>query len=271
LRIAIDPWTLARRLRFQGTYVYAQNLLSEFKKTAAACSEVEFCLFTSSDDSNDAALLQPGERFELLRTPRLQNEFRWRLGGAGRAAARAHADLLFAPTTSMFPIGRVPVVTTIHDVTPIVMPSHSRKTTIISRSLLWSAARLSRAIITDSEWSKKDIVRIYKVPESKVSVVYLGYDRTVFNDVAADPGAQTALLQRLQINRSYLFHHGTIQPRKNLVRLIRAYDLLLERRPSLDLQLVLVGSLGWQFEEIVIASKQPRHCQVILTGPLDGP
>ena len=271
MKIAIDPWTLGKRLRFQGTYVYAQNLLSEFKKIAAQRSDVEFGLFTSPDDSNDSRLLGAGERFELIETPQLTSERSWRLGGVVRAAARARADLLFAPTTSLLPFGKVPVITTMHDVTPIVMPSHSRKTTLLSRALLWSAARFSRALITDSEHSKQDIVKIYGLPESKVSVVYLAYDRAIFNDSAPDPETRNALLQKLGIDRPYILHHGTIQPRKNLVRLIRAYDLLLQRRPSLDLQLVLVGSLGWQFEEIVKVTKETRRGKVILTGPMNDP
>ena len=51
VRIAIDPWTLASRFRFQGTYVYAQNLIAEFKRLMdcldESSSDVEFCLFTA--------------------------------------------------------------------------------------------------------------------------------------------------------------------------------------------------------------------------------
>jgi glycosyltransferase involved in cell wall biosynthesis len=60
-----------------------------------------------------------------------------------------------------------------------------------------------------------------------------------------------------------------LQPRKNLVRLIQAYDLLLERRRDLDLQLVLMGPRGWQFEDIVREGNRRRsRGKVIFTSAL---
>jgi glycosyltransferase involved in cell wall biosynthesis len=271
LKVAFDSWVLASRLRHQGTYVYAQNLIAQFKNIAKVQPEVKFCLFTSPGAANDANSIQPGNGFELSRTGLLARDRLWRLGGVSLAAARVHADLIFSPTPSILPLGAVPVVCTIHDVTPIVMPSHSRKVTWLLRSLLWWSCKYSRAIITDSECSKRDLIRIYGLPESKVSVVYLGYDDAIFNDSAPDPGAQQKLLNKLGIARPYLLHHGIIQPRKNLKRLIEAYRLVLSRNRHLDFELVLAGPLGWEYEEIVTAAGNgsSRPGQVILPGALD--
>jgi glycosyltransferase involved in cell wall biosynthesis len=269
LKIALDSRTLSRRFRYHGTYVYTQNLIAEFKKIANERPGIQFCLFTSSGDSNDAQLVEPGERFELSQTSLLRRDRLWRFGGVGRAAARVHAGVIFAPAASIVPLGNIPVVSTIHDVIPVIMATHSWKITLMSRSLLWVSAKFSSAIITDSECSKRDLVHIYGLPENKVSVVYLGYDKSVFNELAPDSGTQAALLKRLGIDRPYILHHGTIQPRKNLIRLMRAYDLLLQRCPSLDVQLVLVGSLGWQYEEIVkVANESRSRGKITLTGPL---
>jgi glycosyltransferase involved in cell wall biosynthesis len=271
LKVAFDSWVLSSRLRHQGTYVYAQNLIAQFKNIAKVQPEVKFCLFTSPGAANDANSIQPDNGFELSHTGLLARDRLWRLGGVSLAAARAHVDLIFSPTSNILPLGLVPVVCTIHDVTPVVMPSHSRKVTWFLRSLLWSSCKYSRAIITDSEYSKRDLIRIYGLPESKVSVVYLGYDRAVFNDSAPDPVAQTALLNRLGITKPYLLHHGIIQPRKNLTRLIEAYRLVLSRNRNPDFELVLAGPLGWEYEEIVTAAGNGsgRAGQVILTGALD--
>jgi len=249
----MDPWTLASRFRCQGTYVYAQNLIREFKKIARNDPEYSFCLFASDGCRNDAAQIEPAANFEIRPVPMLDHDRLWRFGGVSRAAARAHADLLFAPTASMLPIGRAPVVCTIHDVTAVKMPSHSAHVTRLQRFLLRAAARFSRALITDSYSSKQDIVSIYGVPESKVSVVYLGYDKALFNSDPADAAMRTTLMKILGIDRPYILHHGTIQPRKNLKRLIEAYRLMLSRDRNLDFDLVLVGRLGWQYEAIVAA------------------
>ena len=274
MRVAIDSWVLASRLRHQGTYVYAQNMIAQFKKIAQTnpetSADTKFVLFASKGDSNDARLIEPAAGFDLAQTAWLGHDRLWRLGGAGLAAARVHADVLFAPTSSILPLGRVPVVCTIHDVTPIKMPSHSRKVRLWSRALLWSSARLSRAIITDSEYSKWDLISVYGLPESKVSVVYLGFDKSNFNGDPPDPDSQTRLLQRLGIAKPYILHHGVVQPRKNLKRLIEAYRLMLSRNRNLDVELVLAGPLGWECDEIVTTANatDERRGRVILTGAL---
>jgi glycosyltransferase involved in cell wall biosynthesis len=254
VRIAIDSWTLASRFRCQGTYVYAQNLLREFKKIARADAGVRFALFASGRNGNDAISIAPDERFELCSSRLLDHDRLWRLGGAGLSAARSRADVIFVPTAATLPIGPVPAVCTIHDVTPITMPSHSKKVGAIQRVLMKGCARFSSAIITSSECSKKDIVALLGVPEGKVSVVHDGCDHAVFNAVPPESTAMAGLRSRLGLDKRYVLHHGTIQPRKNLRRLIEAYRLMLARNRSLDLDLVLAGQMGWASDEVFSAA-----------------
>lgn len=270
LKVAIDSWVLSSRFRHQGTYVYAQSLIAEFKKIARLHSEVQFCLFTSPTNSNDAGLVETGEGFELLPAPLLSHDKLWRFGGVAKAASQAHANVIFVPTASMLPVGSVPVVCTIHDVTPVVMPSHSKKVTILQRSLLWFLSRRAQTIITDSECSKNDLLSLYGLPESRVKVVYLGYDKTIFNEDPAGPGLQKSLRVRLGLDRPYILHHGVIQPRKNLKRLIDAYRLMLLRNANLEFDLVLAGALGWEYEEIVAAARVSNG-RVMIPGTLKGP
>jgi glycosyltransferase involved in cell wall biosynthesis len=181
VRVAFDSWVLSSRLRYQGTYVYAQNLITQFKKIAARQTDKEFRLFACPGAANDANSIEAAGGFELFPSRWLARDRLWGLAGANFAASRARADVMFSPTSNIFPCGGVPVVCTIHDVTPVVMPSHSRKVTTLLRTLLWSAAKFSRAIITVSERSRSDLVERYGVPEEKISVVYNGYDKAVFS------------------------------------------------------------------------------------------
>jgi glycosyltransferase involved in cell wall biosynthesis len=254
VKIAVDSWTLASRFRCQGTYVYTQNLLREFKTIARSGSGVRFSLFASHRNGNDAARIAPEENFELCLSSLLNHDRVWRLGGAGLSAARSHADVVFIPTAATLPVGAVPAVCTIHDVTPLTMPSHSSKVTVLQRFLLRSCARLSRAIITSSECSKKDIVTLLGVPEEKITVIHDACDHAVFNTAPVDRAALERLRWRLGISKPYLLHHGTIQPRKNLKRLIEAFRLMLARDGNLDLDLVLAGQMGWSCEEITNAA-----------------
>jgi glycosyltransferase involved in cell wall biosynthesis len=269
VRIAIDSWTLASRFRCQGTYVYTQNLLREFKKFASQDSRLRFSLFASDRNRNDAVKVAPEQNFELRSSTLLDHDRLWRFGGAGLSASRSRADVMFIPTAATLPIGFVPAVCTIHDVTPITMPSHSAKVSAMQRVLLKGCARLSRAIITSSECSKRDIVTFLGVPEEKVAVIYDGCDQALFNADPPDVAALAKLRARLGIKRRYLLHHGTIQPRKNLKRLIDAFRLMLADDRNLEFDLVLAGQLGWASEEIVTAAaKNCGRGEVILAGVL---
>ncbi|HEV7552380.1 MAG TPA: glycosyltransferase, partial [Candidatus Angelobacter sp.] len=269
MRIAIDSWTLASRFRCQGTYVYTQNLLREFKKFARQDSRLRFSLFASARNGNDAVKVAPEQNFELRSSTLLDHDRLWRFGGAGLSASRSRADVMFIPTAATLPIGFVPAVCTIHDVTPITMPSHSAKVSAMQRVLLKGCARLSRGIITSSEWSKRDIVTFLGVPEEKVVVIHDGCDQALFNADPPDVAALTKLRARLGIKRPYLLHHGTIQPRKNLQRLIDAFRLMLADDRNLEFDLVLAGQLGWASGEIVnSAARNSGRGKVILAGVL---
>jgi glycosyltransferase involved in cell wall biosynthesis len=73
---------------------------------------------------------------------------------------------------------------------------------------------------------------------------------------------------RLGIDKPYVLHHGTIQHRKNLKRLIEAFRLMLARNRSLDLDLVLAGQAGWASAEIIEAARNNSggRGRVILAG-----
>jgi glycosyltransferase involved in cell wall biosynthesis len=152
----------------------------------------------------------------------------------------------------------------------MVMPCFPRRVTLLLKFLLSRSARSSAAIITVSEHSRQDIVRICGVPPSKVHVVYEGYDRALFHDASPDPDDLKSLRAHFGIGRPYILHHGAVQPRKNLPRLIAAYAEMLAQNPKLDFDLVLAGPLAWQFEETVAAAKSACNGRgkVVLTGAL---
>jgi glycosyltransferase involved in cell wall biosynthesis len=272
LKIAFDPWVLASRFKYHGTQVYARNLLSEFRRIVPAQTAVQICLFSSDQHANGFHDMAPVPGFEIVNAAMLRFDRLWRVAGLGRAAARAGADLVFSPTTNVFPVGMPPVVCTIHDLTPIKEPSHDAKVNAVLKTFMWTAAKLSRTVITVSECSRNDLIEHYRLPPEKVRVVYNGFDRAIFNSVPPEQKRLVELRTAHAITAPYIAHHGTLQPRKNLVRLIQAYDLLLDRRPELDLQLVLMGPLGWQYEEIVRAGNRQRFKgKVIFTGGLPDP
>jgi len=269
LKIAFDSWALSSRFRHTGIYTYAQNLLAQFGRMDTS-EEVDVSVFACSGIKNDANWLERGPAVRTCHTPLLRSDMLWRLGGASFAAARSGADLLFAPVALTMPTGAVPIVCTIHDITAVTQPSQPTRVTLLQRAFLWPLAKFSRTIITDSEFSKRDIVNVYGVPEDRVAVVYLGYDKSIFNDIPSDPDLQKKLRERLGIQRPYILHHGVIQPRKNLKRLIEACRLMLSQKNGLEFDLVLSGPLGWKYDEILAAAANPigEKGRVVLTGAL---
>src|SRR5438477_2638464 len=91
----------------------------------------------------------------------------------------------------------------------------------------------------------------------------------MYNDAPVNPETASALLARLRIRKPFGLHHGIVQVRKNVQRLVEAWDLLRERHKDFGFQLVLAGPLGWKHEEILNAREASRFSDdIILTGPL---
>jgi len=104
-------------------------------------------------------------------------------------------------------------------------------------------------------------------------IVYNGYDKAIFNDEPADSERQKSLLSRLRLDKPYILHHGVIQPRKNLKRLIEAWRLLCSRNPNLEFDLVLAGPRGWEYNDILAAASNGAATsrRVVFPGVLDDP
>ncbi|HVO68614.1 MAG TPA: glycosyltransferase family 1 protein [Aggregatilineaceae bacterium] len=143
-----------------------------------------------------------------------------------------------------------PTVLTIHDMTLWLYPQHHyRKRLLAMRPFIPIAARRARAIIAVSESAKNDIVRILGVPADKVHVVY-----SAPSDQFRRLPLESANAVRCQYNlpERFILYVGTIEPRKNLVRLLEALASLSPRPPAL----VIVGPRGWKDDEVFAAVEQ---------------
>lgn len=271
LKMAFDASALKPQYNHHGIQVYTRNLLAALQRMAGPSGMEIRPFIPSAEDLAIAEFTEePGfypRKSSLMRFDRL-----WRYGGATAAAFLDGVDVMLNPNGASLPINTLlSTVTTIHDLTPMVMPCFPRRTAFFLKFLLARSAKSSAAIITVSENSRQDIIRVCGVPESKVHAVYEGYDHALFNAALPDPALLDPLLVSLGINRPYILHHGAVQPRKNLPRLIAAYRHMLARNPQLDLDLVLAGPLAWQHEETLNAAQDEDagKGKVILTGALN--
>ncbi|MBN1979459.1 MAG: glycosyltransferase family 4 protein [Anaerolineae bacterium] len=106
-----------------------------------------------------------------------------------------------------------------------------------------SVARADR-VLADSKSTRDDLIANFGTPPEKVKVLYSGVDSRFRPEKA--PGEQERLREKYGIESPYVLSVGTLQPRKNYVRLIRAFANL----PLADLQLVIAGGRGWLYEDI---------------------
>ena len=171
-----------------------------------------------------------------------------------RLAARLHRqppDVFFTPAHVIPLTYRGPSVATIHDLGYHFFPeAHPMAQRLY---LHWSTAhngRISRRVIADSQATKRDLTAHYGVAEDKIDVVYPGYDPALKRPSEAQI---TAVLQKQQITPPYLIYLGTLQPRKNLVRLVEAFAASGLATAALPHQLVLAGKSGWLAQPILDA------------------
>ncbi len=99
-------------------------------------------------------------------------------------------------------------------------------------------------IITPSECSRQDAIKFYKLPETKIRVIYEAAS-PIFKP-ATDPAQLNQVRRKFNLPDKYILHVGTIEPRKNLSRLLDAFQPLLSDWPAL--KLVLVGKKGWLYD-----------------------
>lgn len=153
------------------------------------------------------------------------------------------------------------VITAIYDMTymryPETMDARNRRR--LDNGLKRSLA-VSDMILTISEFSKREIMDLMHVPEEKISIVYCAPG---FTDSET---ALPVLSEEFGIDSEYILYVGTIEPRKNLVRLIHAYDRI-RTESGLHYQLVLAGGKGWQNDEIYNAAHSSRFAKdIVFTG-----
>ena len=269
--IAIDTLFLCKQFRYTGTGVYLFHLLSECLRIAGiAAPNLEFHGFAPPNDNwaNDG-FVSPFLRVHKASV--LARRRLWLLGGMAICAARVRPDLVFLPTAHHSLPGRyAPVVTTILDAMPKRLPPGLiGKQAMPFRAMTWLNSKLATKIVTISSWSKQDLVEIYDLDPEKVEVTYLGYDKRFYNEIAPDPEATAVLLSRFGIRRPFVLHVGMVQLRKNVDRLIQAWDHLMERNKGFDAQLVLAGPMGLGHEQILrVREASPNRDRIILTGPL---
>jgi glycosyltransferase involved in cell wall biosynthesis len=183
-----------------------------------------------------------------------------------RELRRHPVDLLHVQYTAP-PFAPCPIITTIHDLAFEHLPeTFNRRSWMQMRLTVRRTARRAAHIITVSDYSRDDIIRTYKLPPERITVTPEAAAESFF------PVTNETELKRIRetygIQENYILSLSSIQPRKNLVRLIEAYSCLRGVRPKVKLpQLVLVGKRGWlEHETFQAAERSALGREILFTG-----
>ncbi len=181
------------------------------------------------------------------------------------ALRRERIDLLHALAFAGPLSISIPWVVTIYDLSFIRYPhSFNRANRTYLRWAVGHAVRHARRVIAISESTKRDLVSMFGIPAERVAVVYCGFDQA-FSQPRSSADIESWRACR-GLPDHYVLHVGTLEPRKNIARLLRAFARA-KRAAQLPHHLVLVGARGWKYDEIdrVIADEQMAD-SVIFTG-----
>jgi glycosyltransferase involved in cell wall biosynthesis len=173
-------------------------------------------------------------------------------------------DVLFMPIQSVPFINKpknIKIVITVHDLAFLIFPEYfTTKDKFLLNFHTKRAVQMADRIIAPSKATKKDLIKFYKVNENKIRIIYHG----------VSPNSKFQILNS-KFNNPYILFVGQIQPRKNLIRLIEAFELIKEKNKKYpNLKLTIAGGNGWMANKTYEKARASKFSKdIIFTGKVD--
>jgi glycosyltransferase involved in cell wall biosynthesis len=244
MNIAIDATII--REEITGTGFYITNLINGLVKIDSLNDyyifgdEENLKKYINIEDKNNFKIIHKRFKSRIIRVLWEYFIFSFKL-------KELKIGILHSPNyiTPLFKFG-FKVILTIHDLTFLLFPEKYP----ITKRLLFSKMlpifiKISDKIIAVSENTKNDLLRFFKIPDNKISVTHESYPE-YYND-RIDEERAIEVLNRYGIHKEFILFVGMIEPRKNILTLLKAF---VELDKVLDLDLVIIGKKGWYYKEI---------------------
>jgi len=239
--VAINAHLLSGRAGYRsaGVHQYIYHLLRHLGR---AGDGMRYTVFLGQ------GVLPPGVTLPLVQshwpTDRAAIRVVWEQLMQPWALRRIGADLVHGPVFVGPLLAGCPFVITIHDLSFIRFPALFRPANrVYLTAMTRLSARRARRLIAVSAHAANESTRLLGVPRDRVDVVYHGVDPS-FHPLPADEVA--AFRRRKGLPERFVLFVGTLEPRKNLVRLVEAFARIRDR----DVALILVGGKGWLYDEL---------------------
>jgi glycosyltransferase involved in cell wall biosynthesis len=256
VRVSLDVSAIPAAAAGAGRYVAA------LAAALATRSDVDLSLVCRRDDG--ARWARSGDATILARSPNLRPaRLTWEQVGLPGLLRRQHLDVHHGPHYTMPELARLPKVVTIHDCTFFDHPEwHERSKVMLFRRATRVAAARADAIVCVSHATAHRLQEVVDV-RAPLTVAHHGVDHDRFRPDEPAPGSDAAALATVDIGaeqRVVLFV-GTLEPRKGVGLLVRAFDRLAGDHP--DAVLVLAGQRGWGSDQVADGLARARHPQRI--------
>ena len=238
MRIGIDA-----RLVYYHKAGIGQYILRLTQALAQIDSDDDYVLFASRKD-NTRIVTQANFKRERLWTP---SHHRFERQALSLELLPYALDVLHSPDFIPPTRTRFPSVITVHDLAFLLYPRFLTRDSARYYGQVDVAARQVDHIIAVSESTKRDLIRLLGVPEDRVSVIYEAA-HPLFSPVT-NTDALDRTRARYQLTSPFMLFVGTLEPRKNLPTLLRAFRGLRDKYKS-PASLVIVGNRGWLADEV---------------------
>jgi len=276
MRIGVDALLLGRA--DSGVEIYIRSLLRALHRfddsneyvvyLSSDAEPLDFVLGGDFAKSRDGFISADG-RFVLRTLPlpcgRRVRRILFQQMVLPRLIEREGVDIFFSPCYVMPLQSRVPVVVTMHDMIALKHPRLCKPTNAVHyRLTVPLTARRCKVIVASSEATKRDIISTLGVKPEKVRVVYPAVDEQF------KPVKSSRQLEKVRrgyaLPDRYILFVGNIEPKKNLVVLIRAFGRL-KKKHTIPHKLVIVGKRGWKCADVFEAAREEAvRGEVVFTG-----
>ncbi len=235
----------AHSYRSAGVSGYIRQLLAHLP---AAAPDLRLLAFTPDVALDPAPPLQQ-RRSARWDTRRPLRRILWEQAALPLLARQARLDLLHGAVNVNPILPGCPTVVTIHDLSfmryPQAFPPMQRA---YLHSQVRRSARAARRVIAVSQATRQDVVDLFGVAPERIDVVYNGVDASF---CPAPAGEVDAFRRRAGLPARFILHLGTLEPRKNLVRLVQAFaQVRAHDAGQPPVKLVLAGGKGWDYDAI---------------------
>lgn len=242
-----------------GSGVYAYQLIRHLYELDTWNT---YTIYLKDHPVADMPLERHGWKYKIVGPAKLWTQFGLPLA---LFTQREKLNVFFTPGHYAPRVAPCPTVVSVLDTAYFNFPEYFKKNDLIQLKA-WTKYSVNKAthVMTISESTKKDVIKYYKKNPDDVTVTYIGYDTETFAPVIDDVKID-AVLKKYGITRPYILYLGTLQPRKNLTRLVRAFHLLMSQEKYIDLglKLVIVGKKGWLYEELFDEVKRLKMENVV--------